>query len=126
MADSVRLMAVSCIACLIVGNLTTVVTEALFDCRKLYQFGKSGTVEVIEDLNWLEAGVKLSQDIPNIFSAKQHVELKRSGEVRFFFFLFFFFCFVSCLILDMVIEWEKLLNKCTLCANTYGLSDGCG
>lgn len=101
MADSVRLMAVSCIAWLIVGNLTTVVTEALFDCRKLYQFGKSGTVEVIEDLNWLEAGVKFSQDIPNIFSAKQHVEfvlVPRNGVVKFAFFLSFFL-FLLCILL---------------------------
>lgn len=35
MAGSVGLMAVSCIACLVVGNLATVITEALFDYRKL-------------------------------------------------------------------------------------------
>lgn len=70
MAGSVRLMAVSCIAWLVVGNLATVVTEAFFDCRKLRRSGESGTVEVVEDLNWPEAGVELSQDILNISFAK--------------------------------------------------------
>lgn len=61
------------IAHLVVGNVAAVVKKALFDCRKLNPSSKSVTIEVIKDLNWLEAGVELVQDIPNIFFVKQHV-----------------------------------------------------